>query len=373
MLQAAGCSATIALSAAVVADITTSAERAKIMGYVNSGIFFGPAFGPTIGGILARYMGWRAIFWFLAIYGSILLAIVGLLFPETCRAVVGDGSIPARGIHWSLFGYFRERRQSAISSEKSNSAGEDPTQKTKRRFNPLRALKLFADKETLIIFFYISLFYTVTMTLSVVIPFLFKRAYHIDELQIGFCYISMGVGGLIASFTSGYLGNWNHQRHARRLNITIEKGKEIDLRDFPIEQSRLEVVLPGHLLAAISLIAFGWAVHFKAHISLPVFILFFSGYGNSAAFNNSNVLLTDLHRDEAATATGAVNLVRCLMSAGACAAMIPLCQAVNPGWAFTLLGLFCFVLTYVLHTLMKNGMRWRAEARAKKEQADTAA
>lgn len=45
MVQAFGCSAAIALSNAVVADIATSAERGKYMGYATAGLLFGPAFG----------------------------------------------------------------------------------------------------------------------------------------------------------------------------------------------------------------------------------------------------------------------------------------------------------------------------------------
>lgn len=49
MLQAFGCSAAIALSTAVVADIATSAERGKYMGYTTAGLLFGPAFGSYEG------------------------------------------------------------------------------------------------------------------------------------------------------------------------------------------------------------------------------------------------------------------------------------------------------------------------------------
>jgi multidrug resistance protein len=75
MVQAVGCSAAIALAFAIVSDISTSAERGKYMGYAGAGILCGPAFGPTIGGILAQYLGWRSIFWFLAIFSGVLLII----------------------------------------------------------------------------------------------------------------------------------------------------------------------------------------------------------------------------------------------------------------------------------------------------------
>jgi MFS family permease len=44
-VQASGSSATIALAIAVVADVATSAERGKFMGYATGGILVGPAFG----------------------------------------------------------------------------------------------------------------------------------------------------------------------------------------------------------------------------------------------------------------------------------------------------------------------------------------
>lgn len=48
MVQAFGCSAAIALCTAVVADIATSAERGKYMGYATSGLLIGPAFGRQV-------------------------------------------------------------------------------------------------------------------------------------------------------------------------------------------------------------------------------------------------------------------------------------------------------------------------------------
>jgi hypothetical protein len=48
-LQSAGSSGTIALGSAVVADLTTRAERGKYIGYSSMGISLGPALGPIIG------------------------------------------------------------------------------------------------------------------------------------------------------------------------------------------------------------------------------------------------------------------------------------------------------------------------------------
>ena len=60
----------MALASGVVADIATAAERGKWMGFTYAGSVLGPAVGPLLGGILAEFLGWRAIFWFLVILAS---------------------------------------------------------------------------------------------------------------------------------------------------------------------------------------------------------------------------------------------------------------------------------------------------------------
>jgi MFS family permease len=372
MVQAVGCSATIALSIAVVADLATSAERGKFMGYATAGILFGPAFGPMIGGLLAQYLGWRSIFWFLAIYGGALLVLFIFLFPETCRKVVGNGSIPAQGINQSIFSYMQKRK---LGRSNDTTVQEDqqslPPEKKKFTFpNPILTLKILAEKESCIVLLYNGFFFTGMMITTAAIPDLFKEAYHLDELKIGLCYIAIGTGSLISALTMGRAVDWNFRRHAKLLNMPITKGKQQDIRNFPIEKVRLQIVAPGHIIGTAALIMFGWTVNFKTHIAWPEVALFFMGFGISTAFNNTNTLLIDLHRDKPATATAAVNFVRCLMSAGGSAAIIPMCQAMNPGWAFTFIALVYVVLFVVVLWIMEKGMGWRQaqeEKRMEKE------
>lgn len=180
----------------------------------------------------------------------------------------------------------------------------------------------------------------------------------------------MGFGSLSSALTTGHIVDWNFRRHARLRNLVISKNKQQDLTDFPIERVRFEVVIPGHIIGTLALIAFGWTVQFKTHLAGPEVALFFIGFGVSTAFNITNTLLIDLHRDEPATATAAVNFVRCLLSAAGAAAIIPMCNAMKPGWAFTLIALIYVVLILLVFLLMSRGQQWRAEAVQKKKQKD---
>jgi multidrug resistance protein len=316
MVQAVGCTAAIALTYAVVADIATSAERGKYMGYAGAGILMGPAFGPTIGGLLAQYLGWRSIFWFLAIFSGVLLVLFIFLFPETCRNVVGNGSIPARGIDQSVISWYQQRKLARQSPEEFDREETKPAKHKVAFPNPISTFRIIAEKESGIILLYNGFFFTGMMMMVSAIPVLFGEAFHLNELHIGLCYIASGMGSLLSSLSMGHAVDWNFRRHAKAIGMTITKGKQQDLSNFPIERVRLQILVPGHILGVLGLIAFGWTVKFRTHLAGPEIALFITAYGISTAFNTTNGLLIDLHREQPAAATAAINFVRCLMSAG---------------------------------------------------------
>ena len=62
------------------------------IGIFQAGLLVLVAVGPIIGGALAGSLGWRSIFWFLAIYSGAFLLLLAVLLPETLRPIVGNGS-----------------------------------------------------------------------------------------------------------------------------------------------------------------------------------------------------------------------------------------------------------------------------------------
>ncbi|KAF1842715.1 MFS general substrate transporter [Cucurbitaria berberidis CBS 394.84] len=366
MVQGVGCTAAIALCFAVVSDLATSAERGKYMGYAGAGMLMGPAFGPTIGGLLAQYLGWRSIFWFLVIFSGVLLVLFVFLFPETCRNVVGNGSIPPTGINRSVISCIQQRKLAKQSPTEGVTAEIKPKKRQVAFPNPLATFHIMIEKEYCIILLYNGLFFTGMMMAASAIPVLFHKTYHLNELHIGLCYIATGVGSLLSSLTMGHVVDWNFKRHATVMGMTITKGKQQDLTNFPIERVRFQIVIPGHIIGIFGLLMFGWTVKYETHLAGPEFALFVIGFGISTAFNITNGLIIDLHRDQPAAATAAVNFVRCLMSAGGSAAIIPMCHTMNPGWAFTFLALVYVILIVVVYWVMRDGMRWRQEQEEKK-------
>ena len=85
-LQGFSTGAGIVVSRAVIRDMFPPHEAQRVMSQVN--IFFGvaPAVAPMIGGLIAQYLNWHAIFWFLVAVGVLLWLANWRLLPETLHA-----------------------------------------------------------------------------------------------------------------------------------------------------------------------------------------------------------------------------------------------------------------------------------------------
>lgn len=55
------------------------------MGVYYSAPLLGPSLGPIIGGALTQGLGWRAVFWFLVIWGGVIILAFLFLFKDTFR------------------------------------------------------------------------------------------------------------------------------------------------------------------------------------------------------------------------------------------------------------------------------------------------
>lgn len=195
-LQSTGSSGTIALGNGVIADIVTSAERGAYIGWVQLGTQLGPALAPTLGGILSHFLGWRAIFWFLMIFGCMYLTVYFIFVPETGRNVVGDGSIPPVGWNKNLLYILQLRMSKAKGLAETHAqkerlvAGEELAKTRRLRFpNPLKALRIAVEKDVAPILFFSSLMVSAFYCLIVPLPSILDEHYGFNELKIGLCYM----------------------------------------------------------------------------------------------------------------------------------------------------------------------------------------
>ncbi|KAK4146547.1 major facilitator superfamily domain-containing protein [Dichotomopilus funicola] len=367
MLQSAGSSGTLSLSYAVVADVAVSAERGKYMGIVGAGINVGPALSPVLGGILGQYLGWRAIFWFCLIYTAVWLIPYSLAVPETCRKVVGNGSIPARGWNMTfvdLLLYRRRRAQRANTC--SDPATTTPPKRQLRFPNPIHTLKVVFEKQLALLLFYNTMIYLVFILIAATLSTQVSDIYHLTDLQIGLCYLPYGLGCCAAALSQGFILDTNYRRIARNIGFTIDYKRGDDLRNFPIERARIMPIYPLLSVGVASVIAYGWVLQAETNLAGPLVLLFVVGLCVTGSFSILNTLLVDLYPEAPATAVAANNLVRCLFGAVCTAFIEYMLKALGRGWTYTFWALILVVFSPVLYLQTIWGPAWREERRVKK-------
>lgn len=86
LLQAlAGCAGMV-ISRAVVRDVADRLDPVRLMGRLMLVMGVAPILAPLLGGYIAAWFGWRAIFWLLAAIGVVTLLLCIFALPETLAA-----------------------------------------------------------------------------------------------------------------------------------------------------------------------------------------------------------------------------------------------------------------------------------------------
>jgi MFS family permease len=364
-LQSAGGSGTVTLANAVVSDIVTSQERGVYVSYMSAGAQAEPSLGPIIGGLLGQYLGWHSVFWSLLICAGVVLAIVSVFLPETCRNAVDDGSVPPPTWSRCYINTKMEKKDIAEGRPIPYEKRDEVARKRKLRFpNPLETVKIVFTKEAGFPIGYIGIVCCGYYATTALIPSKFGTIYGFNQIQIALCYLPLGCGSLLAAFVRGRIIDSRYKVHAKRLGMPLEFNRRVDLSNFPIERARLEIAIPTLALGSACMIGFGWMVQFKVNLAGPLIFLFAIGFCTSASLNTVGFLLVDIYPGRAGTATAANNLVRCWLGAGATSGVVPLINTIGIGWTATFFGLLNVVFSPILWYIMRNGPKWR---RATKE------
>ena len=208
-------------------------------------------------------------------YPNRVLSGFSRFLPETLRAVVGNGSIPAGWIHTqpiSLIG--KHHSTEAFSKRAAQKPFENP-------------VLVFAYPEIFVILIFNGMLYAVMYGITASLSVIFEKVYpYLNQSEIGLCFIPMGLGMLIGSFLSGRAMD-SYYRKIRdnpiRQSLT-DSEKHIDSRaiendpTFPIEKARLQILPWVVFVYTTCVIGYGWALQSRVTIAFPLILQFFSKF-----------------------------------------------------------------------------------------------
>ncbi|GES66261.1 MFS general substrate transporter [Aspergillus terreus] len=346
-VQSAGCSSTISLAAAVVADVSTKEDRGSYMGLVMAGSYVGTAVGPVFGGLLTQYLGWKSIFWFLTITSAVFFLALLLFFPETARNVVGNGSSPPQKWNRPLMHYLWFRTavsQRPATSDSSldqviplSSFDQLPKKDVKpQKPSYIKSVASIFQKRSIVLLIATGVMFASYMLVNSAIPSTFDKVYALNNLQVGLCYLPIGLGAILSVLGTGKLLDSYYRHLKAEAANDLNNSESPKQKSVPIEKARCTIGAPLGVAGALAVLAFGWVLNFDVHLAAPVTFLFFISLALNGAFNCSATLLVDFHPSSPATATAMNNLFRGLMSAGATAFLDPMLNGMGRGWGFTL-------------------------------------
>jgi multidrug resistance protein len=354
-VQSCGTSGTAVLSSAVVSDVATRQQRGSYIGLAVLGSSMGPALGPVIGGLLTHFLGWRSVFWFLAIYGGVMMLLYVVFMPETCRNVVGNGAVPAQRWNRPLVAYLNRAGNAETRGE--NGYAE---RLGKKRPGLLATVPIIMEKESFLLLFFGGLVYAGYYIILTGLPQQLTSTYHYNSIQVGLCYLPIGLGPMLVRPVIGRIMDANFRRHAHRLGVEIVKNKQQNIEGFPIEWTRLQISLVLVYLSSAAIIPYGWVIGLEhPPLSAILVLLFVMGTFLAATFQPVVALNVDINPRSPAAATAASQFLRCLLGAGGVAIVNPMLDNVGSGWTGTVVAAVWVVMSVCWWAVVLWGPKWR--------------
>lgn len=383
-IQAGGIAPVIAINSGIMGDVTTKAERGGYVGYVSGFQVLGGALGALIGSGLATRWGWRSIFWFLAVGSGVCEVFSYIVLTETKRTVVGNGSItPKNFISRAPILHFAPVRK-MLHLDEPEMASLEP----KVEFELTAPKRILGVARINIVLYVAGLQYATWTTHQTAMSNALSTKYGLSVLSIGLCYLPSGLCTMTSVVFCGRYLNWYFHKRTEKHNawlagqikqicqergVTEEEAKEITSNDYfyyqNLFQDRLGLALITLILSSFGYIAFGWCIEKKAPLGAVLFCSSFGSLFSNCILTMSTTTMVDLFPSKGSTATGCLNLYRCLMSAILIACLTRMVNAMGYGGVFTLLGGVNFASSFLILFLIKSGKKFCFN-RNKEEEAE---
>lgn len=193
-MQAGGSAYLASLGNGVLQDVAAPDELLRVHLPVYQGVrHLALLGGPVLGGLLARGLGFRAVFVFLLVLSALVLVVVVAALPETARHIAGNGSLTLHGVHRPLVSQLVTNTEPTVEGEDRPEHGH----LTGAAF--LAPLALLGRWEVVLMLGFYGFAYAVwTMAVVNTAPLLRTR-FGLDEGVLGVAYLPTGFGSLFGA------------------------------------------------------------------------------------------------------------------------------------------------------------------------------
>ncbi|KAJ5331705.1 benomyl/methotrexate resistance protein [Penicillium atrosanguineum] len=316
-------------------DMFRVEERGAAVAVWSMGPLLGPVVGPIAGGFLAEDVGWRWVFWIIAMAAGVLTIAMFLFLRETYTV--------------ALLNKKAKRLRKETGNPKLRSAedlGLSPAELFK--VSILRPIKfLLFSPIVSCLSIYIAFVYGILYLLFTTITSVFTETYGFSQGLAGLAYLGIGIGMFLGLFMVGASSDKLLKKLTASNNGVVKP------------EYRLPPMVIAGLILPIGLFLYGWTAQYKIHWIVPIIGTGLVGLGLIGSFIPNSTYLIDAFGKHSASAIAANTVLRSLFGA-----LIPLAgpamyEKLGLGWGNSALGFIALAMVPIPLAFMKYGERLR--------------
>ncbi|QDS72867.1 hypothetical protein FKW77_007382 [Venturia effusa] len=329
--------APLTIGAGTIADIMPVERRGRAMAIYSIGPLVGPVIGPVGGGYMVEAVGWRWVYWLLAIISGIAAALAFFVMKESYAPVL-------------LAKKTAKLRKETGNESLRSKLDTGITRNQLIRLALIRPMKMLIFSPIVMpLTIYTGFVYGILYFLFTTYSFVFTERYGFSLGQVGLVYIPIGIGML---FGISYLGHFS--------DAHIEKRQALGAV-VPEDRIPPHLVLPGSIAFAAGIFIYGWTVQFEVHWIAPMIGQAIVGFGMISIFTTVQSYLVDAFTIYAASAMAANTIVRSLFGGVLPLSGLKMYEALGYGWGNSLLGFIALAMVPVMVFYEKKG-KWLRES-----------
>ncbi|KAF5648506.1 multidrug resistant protein [Fusarium tjaetaba] len=322
-----------------ISDIFPVQERGKAMAVWAMGPLLGPCIGPLAGGYMVEAIGWRWVFWLIAILTGFIAALCYFAAPETYAPTL----LRAKAAKLK-----KETGNQDLYSILDKD-GLTPKQRlSNASIRPMRML--FTHLPVFILSLYVAIVYGVLYLMFSTFTFVFAQQYGFGTGTIGLAYLPTGIGMLFGTMTFGVM-----------TDVVIKKKIAQNGKTVPEDRLPIWMTLPSGLLIVGALFWYGWAADQNVHWIVPMIGVALFCFGLMGIMMCLQTYLVDAYITYAASAVAAMTVLRSLAGAMLPLAGLSMYDDLGLGWGNSILAFLALALVPVPVIFFLYGPKIRAK------------
>ncbi|KAL7927087.1 MFS general substrate transporter [Trichoderma austrokoningii] len=331
----------ITIGGGSIADMIVQEKRGVAMASFAIGPMLGPVVGPVIGGFITTGLGWRWVFWIMAILSG-TFSLLFLAFSRESFAAVLLGRKTNR---------LRKETGNILLRSRLDSGLSNAAYVKRSIQRPFRLLVM--SPISIICGVYVGVAYAYLYLLFASLTPLFMEIYHFKTSYAGLAFLGLGFGSMIGVVSFSMTSDGNIKKKAAEEAVLAEAEGRAPEGMKP--EYRLSPLPVGAVVLPIGFFIYGWTAEYHVHWIAPIIGTVVIGIGDLIVFMSLQMYLVDVFHVYAASALAANAVARSILGSVLPLAALPMYNRLGMGWGNSVLGFIGLALTPAAWLFLRHG------------------